>query len=181
MVQLNFDSSTVDPGNVSYECIPPGWYDAHIVQSQMKPTSNGNGQMLELEFDIISGPMSGRKVWDRLNLVNPSQEAMDIAQRTLSRICRSIGVVHVADSDDLHFKPMAIKVKISEGRVNKKTGETYDPSNEIKGYKPLENGAAAPSQQAATATTPAPAVQHAAPPPTQDAKPVMPWDKPKAS
>lgn len=180
MAEINFNAESVDPGQMSYEVIPPGWYQAQIVASEMRPTGDGAGQFLQLEFDILDGGLSGRKVWDRLNLDNPNSQAVEIAQRTLSRLCRAIGVMHVSDSEELHFKPMQIKVTVRPERTDSKTGKTYDPSNEIKGYKPLENGASpapAPQQQHSTA----PAAQHqAAPPPQQASRAAMPWDKAKA-
>ena len=145
-----FDANSVAPQQ-PIEALPPGDYPVQIVQSEMKPTKAGTGQFLWLEMDIIDGPAKGRKVWDRLNLINPNQQAQEIAQRTLSAICHATGQLSVSDSEQLHFKPLLAKVKV------RKREDTGEPSNEIGGYSPL-NGKAAPAQAQA------PATQSSAPP-----------------
>lgn len=92
MAQIAFDASGVEPA-APLELLPPGKYVAQIVQSEMQPTKLGDGQMLCLELDILEGPHRGRKLWDRLNLVNRSQQTMEIAQRTLSAICHAVGQI----------------------------------------------------------------------------------------
>jgi hypothetical protein len=126
---MTFDSTQVEP-NAPREIIPPGKYRAHIVASEMQATKNGNGQFLKLEFEILDGPQKGQKLWDRLNLFNPNQQAVEIAQRTLSAICRATGQATVQDSEQLHFKPLMMTVKVKQRQDN---GE---PSNEIGGYEP---------------------------------------------
>ena len=64
-----FDASQVEP-NTPYDVLPPGKYLAQIVASEMRPTKDGMGQYLFLEIDILEGHYAGRKLFDRLNLVN---------------------------------------------------------------------------------------------------------------
>ena len=145
----NFDATQVAP-SAPMETVPPGDYVVQIINSEMKSTKDNTGQFLWLEMDIIDGEFQGRKLWDRLNLVNNNAQAVEISQRALSAICHSTGVLNVQDSEQLHFKPMVASVKVKPPK-----GE-YDASNEIKGYKPL-NGAApvlAVRTQTATVSTP---------------------------
>ncbi len=157
MAQLGgtFDASQVDPSQ-PHETLPPGDYRVQIVNSEMRATKTGTGQYLWLEMDILDGPLAGRKLFDRLNLVNPNRQAEEIAQRTLSAICHAVGRMQVADSEELHFKPLLVKVAVG------KTGY-----NETKGYKPVANAAPAPRPafqppQAQQAPQPQPAQQPAA-------------------
>jgi hypothetical protein len=140
MAQLGgtFDANQVDPAG-TYEVLPPGDYKVQIVQSDMMNTKNGNGQYLWLEMDIVDGEYQGRKVWDRLNLVNPNQQAQEIAQKQLSAICHAIGVLSVQDSEELHFKPLIARVKV---RQRQDTGEN---TNDVSGYKPLDGQQPAPA------------------------------------
>ena len=39
----------------------------------------GTGSYLNLTFEILDGNYKGRKVWSRLNLDNPNQQAVQIA------------------------------------------------------------------------------------------------------
>ena len=128
MAELNFDSNDVEPtGN--FEPLPIGEFLVVISASEMKTTKNGKGKYLQLTYDVISeGEYKGRKVFDRLNLVNETEQAQEIAQRSLSAICRCVGVLHPKNSEELHDKPMVIKVGIRPA-----SGE-YQASNVVKGY-----------------------------------------------
>lgn len=140
MANLNFNANDVEP-STGFEIIPAGKYKAQIVNSEMEVTKSGNGQMLKLEFDIVDGQFSGRKLWVRLNLQNPNTQAVEIARRDLSAICHAVGVMALNDSEQLHFKPMTITVKVRpEG--NDKNGVWRDAQNEVRGYAPAQGGGA---------------------------------------
>jgi hypothetical protein len=152
MASLNgFNAADVEP-TADRGPLPAGTYTAAIVESQMKPTKAGTGEMLEIVLEVIDGEHKGRRVWDRLNLRNPSETAVDIAKRTLSAICRSVGVLTPKDSSDLHDRPLVITVvqEEYEGKV----------SNKVKGYR---------------AATPAPAP--AARTPAKPANAAAPWKR----
>ena len=133
-----FDAGTVDP-TTTYEPIPAGWYKAVFTESEEKPTKAQTGSYLQLSAEIIEGEFQGRKLIERLNLNNPNSTAVEIAQRTLSAICRAIGVMTPRDSTDLHDKPFMVKVKVKPGDGN------YGPSNELAGYEATNGGSAAPA------------------------------------
>lgn len=122
----HFDATSVAPRE-DFAPLPPGEYVAQITDSEMKPTSKG-GQRLELTFEVIDGPAKGRKVWANLNLDNPNPRAVEIAQRELSAICHAVGKLQVNDSQELHYKPLVIRVEIEE-----QLG--YSPKNVVKAYK----------------------------------------------
>ena len=65
MSTINFNANEVEP-STGYDPIPAGKYQAVITESEMKPTKTGNGQYLQLEFEIIEGEYKNRKVWARL-------------------------------------------------------------------------------------------------------------------
>jgi len=161
MAALNFDASQVEP-NAPIEVLPPGDYIVQIVGSEMKSTKDETGQMLWLEYDIIDGEFAGRKLWDRLNLVNKNAQAVEIAQRTLSAICRAVGKMAVSDSEELHFKPLIASVKVRPAGPDRNNVQR-EAQNEVKGYKPVNGGGvhAATPARAATPQTARP-VQAAA-------------------
>lgn len=142
----NFDASQVDP-LATYEVIPPGKYLAQIVASEMRVTKDGQGQYLWLELDILDGPLAGRKLSDRLNLVNNNPQTVEIAQRALSSICHACGRMQVKDSDELHLIPIFVDV-----RVKPPKGE-YGASNQVR-YLPREKQQA-PAVAARPQTAPA--------------------------
>ena len=106
-----FDATGIEP-TTGYDVLPAGKYRAQIVESEMRVTRNGMGQFLWLMLDIIEGPYQGRKLFDQLNLVNRNEQTVEIAQRTLSAICHAVGQVHVSDSEQLHFKPLIVTLKV---------------------------------------------------------------------
>jgi len=134
-----FNANEVEP-SASFEAIPAGKYIAAIVASEKKPTKAGTGSFLELTFQVLEGEYKGRKLWARLNLENPSTQAVQIARGELSAICRAAGVMQPRDSIELHNLPMQVTVKC------KKRDDTGELTNELKGY--AKKDTAAPQQQA---------------------------------
>jgi hypothetical protein len=159
-----FDAASVEP-NAPLEALPPGEYKVQILQSEMRPTKAGTGQMLWLDMEVLEGPLKGRHVYDQLNLINPNPAAEEIAQRTLSAICHAVGKLQVADSEELHFQPMLVRVAVQPNGYNA-----------VKGYKPVKQGAAATP---AAATGPTPAAPAAAPQarPAPAANATAPWKR----
>lgn len=159
-----FDANSVEPSN--FDVYPAGKYLSQIVSSEMRPTKDGRGQYLFLELDILEGPFAGRKLFDRLNLVNDNPDTVDIATRTLSSICRATGQMQVKDSEQLHLIPL-----IADVRVRPPKGQ-YGESNSIR-YLP-RNAAAAPATRAPVAYASAPAPATAPSPQPQPATPMAP-------
>ena len=131
----SFDTQNVEPMR-SFDPLPDGWYKAVISDTEERQTKSMTGSFLLLTIDIIEGEFRGRKVFDRLNLNNPNETAVQIAQRTLASVCNAVGVVNPQDSAELRDKPMMIKV------VVRPPENGYDASNDIKGYEPCEASAA---------------------------------------
>ena len=127
----NFNAEAIEP-NTSYEPIPAGWYQAIISSSEMKATRDGYGEYLSLTLQIIEGNYQNRLVFARLNLKNANDVAVDIAKKDLAAICRAVGVMSPQASEELHDKPLMIKVKVRAAQ-----GE-YDASNDVAGYKAVE-------------------------------------------
>ena len=149
-----FDASGIEP-NKPFEPLPAGRYVTQIVASEMRPTKDGSGQYLWVELDILEGEFAGRKLWDRLNLVNANPTAVEIAQRTLSAICHAVGRMQVRDSEDLHLIPLLADVKVKPPK------DGYDASNSVR-YLPLDDNrrqpaASRPAPASPPARTPQPA------------------------
>lgn len=127
MVSLEgFNAENVEP-NAPMSPVPAGDYLVVISGDKLKETKSGTGKYLEIEMQIVEEEYKGRKLWDRLNLWNPSQQASQIAQRTLSAICHAVGVLQPRDSSELHNKPLIVDVRCKEYQGN--------ITNEVKGYK----------------------------------------------
>jgi hypothetical protein len=95
--------------------------------------------------------------------VNRNEQTVEIAQRTLSAICHAVGQMHVGDSEQLHFKPLFVTLKV-EPAGKDKYGVHREARNKVSGYSAAKAGSTsvAPSQAAPPprpATTPAPATR----------------------
>lgn len=161
-----FDASAVEPGS-NYEVLPPGKYLGHIVASEMRPTKDGTGQYLYLELDILEGQYAGRRLFDRLNLVNANTDTVQIAQRTLSSICRAVNKMQVSNSEQLHLIPLTLDVRVRPPKG------MYGESNSIR-YLPRANAAAA---TAAAQFAPVPAQPIAQAPTNTPAANGLPWKR----
>lgn len=170
MALLNFNANTVEPTNETdeFKAIPAGEYKVEITGSEMNPTKNGDGERLSLTFKILEGPFSGRLLWEGLNLVNPSQKAVEIAQRTLSQICHATGRMNITDSSQLHGVPMLVKVIV---KSDSQYGDSDGNKNEIKSYK--NAGVATPGMGNAVQASP-----NVGAPPTAGAPSSAPWQAP---
>jgi len=127
-----FNAEEVEPQD-SFEPIPAGWYTCLITDSEMKATKNGQGEYLQLRLEVSEGDYENRVLFDRLNLSNPNQTAVEIAQRQLSAICRAVGVMQPKDSSDLHDVPLRVKISV------RPASDGYDASNEVKAYDAAES------------------------------------------
>jgi hypothetical protein len=144
-----FDATGIEPAR-PFDVLPPGRYVAQIVASEMRVTKDGMGQYLWLELDVLEGPCRGRKLFDRLNLVNGNPQTVEIAQRTLSAICHATGRMQVQDSEELHLIPLLADVRVQPPKNG------YGETNRIR-YLPLESAqkpAPAPAAPVRSATSP---------------------------
>ena len=141
-----FDASSVEPSS-NYDVLPPGKYLGQIVASEMRATKDGTGQYLYLEVDILEGQYAGRKLFDRLNLVNANPDTVEIAKRTLSSICRAVGKLQVSNSEQLHLVPMTLDVRVRPPKG------MYGESNSIR-YLPRGGASATASPPAPSFTPP---------------------------
>lgn len=148
-----FDANHVEPMG-SFDPLPAGKYVAAIVSSDYKTTKAGDGQFLELVFQVLEGEHQGRQLWVRLNLRNANPTAVKIAQAELSSICRAVGVMQPQDSAQLHDIPLAIHVKV------RKRSDTDEPENVIRKYEPRQ--AAQPAANVPKSSVP-PWKRHAPP------------------
>ena len=169
-----FDASGIEPAK-PFEVLPPGRYTAQIVDSDMRITKDGMGQQLYVEIDVLEGPHQGRKLFDRLNLVNANPQTVEIAQRTLSAICHATGRMQVQDSEELHLIPFIAVVQVKPPKNG------YGESNKVR-YLPIERAA----KLAGTVAPPAPPVSPVPPAPapaTPQARPAgagftsAPWKR----
>lgn len=135
-----FDATKVEP-NQGRRLFPAGNYRVCIVSSEKKPTKSGSA--IFLKFQFLDGPLQNKGFTECLNLWNPSQKAVEIAQGTLSAIARAVNVLQVTDTSQLHNKAMLVTINVNEDENGNKVNKFY--------YKPAQ--VAAPAAFAAAGTS----------------------------
>ncbi len=125
MANLPGGFNAADHGEMAdFSPLQDGDYLFQVTASEMVLTKKAKearnpslGQFLKLTMDVIDGKMKGRKIWRNLNLINPSADAVKIANEELATLARAMGVTGaITDSQQLHGKPFVAKVKIQKGK-----------------------------------------------------------------
>lgn len=135
--------------------IPIGEYIAQIIKSPRVENSKKTGFFIALSWKILSINQQGREHIDRLNLWNPSEKAVKIANKAANSISKACGKVGSKDSEEWH----GIPVKLTFTKVK----DTADGSTDISKYEavvdpgaldlgPSESSQAAPVEPTKPAT-----------------------------
>ena len=95
-----FDTNSVEPQG-DYQVVPPGNYPVSIDKAEVKTTKNGNGHYLEVTMTILDGTCKKRKLWDRINIQNPSQQCTEIGLRSLAALGQSLGIAKLSAVEQL--------------------------------------------------------------------------------
>lgn len=150
MVALPNSFNTADVGDDEYEVIQPGEYEAMIIESEMKATKDQTGAYVQLKIQL----KNGRILFERLNIQNKNEKAVEIAYRTLKKICEAVGKTSIKDTTELHNKRFLAVVEVEKGKPYMKDGVEKDgrDQNAIKAYKQL-GGAAEPASGNAASST----------------------------
>ena len=140
MAELIFNGANQEAMD-DFSVVPAGVYNAQIVKTEIKPTKAGTGQLLKAQFKIIDGRFKGRIIFTQYNVANPNQTAVNISMKQIKTLCDAIGIVNFNDTNELHGKPMSIKVSVSPANP------PYGESNEIKFYDKYKGVAEEPAPQ----------------------------------
>lgn len=168
--QVNQQALEDQRGN--YDPIPAGWYTVIVDESEVRTNKAGSGQYIWMSFRVIDGEFNGRKVFTRFNVVNANPQAQEIGHRELSRLTAAVGLPGFNDTQELHGKPLQIKVK-----VRKDLSGRYPDDNEVSGFRSVaeaQGAGVAPAAPAAPAWAGAPQQPWAAAPAAPMAPPAAP-------
>lgn len=143
MPTFDFDvSSYVDDRPSTFEPLAPGEYTAMVSASDLKDTKAGTGQYIELVIDIIDGPSAGRKIWERLNIVNPNKQAEDISRIALNRLLVACGKPDAKDTESIHDVPFKLILDIDRKDPTRNKVITYKPAQSLSAPRMVTNFAA---------------------------------------
>jgi|TARA_Y100000310_G_scaffold155048_2_gene154530 hypothetical protein len=156
MGTINFDASTVEPqGDQAFDPMPPGWYHATIINSDMLVGKSPDaGEMLRLTVEIDGNhhaEYASRQVFHYMCINHKSEQTRYIARAQLSAICHATNTLELEDSDQLLGANILARLKIRPAR------DGYEASNDVASYAAID------SQKTMRAPKPAPAVRKPTP------------------
>ncbi len=156
----------------SYDTLPAGKYYAQAISAEIKDTKAGDGKVLTFTFEILDGQFEKRRIWERLNYINPNATTQEIARKSLGRFAHAIGLKAYSSADDFLFQPVIIDVGIRAGTNG------YSDSNNVRRYISVDGDS---NTSAPAPAAPAGAETRAATPPalraaTKASGASRPWD-----
>ena len=163
-----FDPSTVEPQG-DFPVVPPGKYPVLTGVAEVCATKKGTGHYIKLPMTILDGPCKSRKLFDNINIDNPSQECVEIGLRTLSALAQAIGLQAVTDTDQLSNQVVIAHVKVKDDQNSIRTYSS--PGGVAPPTAPTPTPASTP-----TATHAAPAVSNSLVQPNPNS-PNLPWEQ----
>lgn len=101
-----------------FSSIPKGDYIVKVTKSEYGANSKKTGHKLAITLEVQNKDHKGHKVFVNLNLDNPSETAVEIANNELATICDAIGKASIKDTDELMGKLMIVTLGV-DGDQNK--------------------------------------------------------------
>ena len=199
-MQFNFDATQFEPNKGGQDVFEDGEYAFQITDSKVRENKKKDGHIMELTAKCIEEGFAGKIYVIRLNVSNPSAQAVEIAMGDLSAISHVTGVLQWNDTQQLHGKPF--RMRLVKTTWKNEQGEDRH-GNDCKGFLDMagnppgqaaQSGGGAPSapgggapsapptppqQQPVQQETPAapPVQQEQAAPPAPPTGATPPWQK----
>lgn len=114
--QENFDKNSAEPLG-DFKLLPAGQYLVTIDTSEVRATKAKNGHLIYLEMKILEGEFKGQKIFDRINIDNPSEDAVAMGKRTLRALTDAANINGFNDTSQLIDKTVVAHVKV-DGEYN---------------------------------------------------------------
>ncbi len=132
-----FKPAEVEEVSGDFSPLPKGLYAVTITESEIKPTSNGNGTLLTLKLVVDEGKYRNRILFDNLCVQHTNLTAQGIAQTRLKQICEAVSVKKLQDTSQIHDKALMVNLDVEFDKFQSdKTGQQAF-RNSFKGYQPL--------------------------------------------
>lgn len=113
--------------------LPPDKYTALITGIEKKDTKAGDGAYLNVELTITTQGHQGRKIFDKITIVNKNQQAVQIGMKKLATLSEAAGYAgdnaKKVTASMLANKEIGIATKIV-------SDETYGDRAEVARYLP---------------------------------------------
>lgn len=119
-----FDLNEVPPMD-DFIPVPPGNYTCQIAGAEIKETKSRTGHGLTFSLTVLDGPHAGRKVFDFINIANPSQVCQKMGRSVFAALSKACGIVKQRNESfpvaELNGKVVVAHVKVKDDRNNVRT------------------------------------------------------------
>jgi hypothetical protein len=89
------------PKETTREALPAGVYISLLDKAEIKTTKAGDGQYIDCQFRVVDGQHKGRSFFDKINISNPSQQAVEIGLARLNTILTIGGLNQCGSTEEL--------------------------------------------------------------------------------
>lgn len=161
-----FGTDSVAPQE-DYALLPPGKYVVSIDKSEVKQTKRMDGHYLELTMCVLEGKYRNRKLWDRINIDNPSQTCVQIGLSVLAAIGRALQLPKLLEAAQLVSGVLVAHVKVKGDQNEIRTYSSVASYREEQAKQPVEMAASAAGPVAGPVTQ-APVARSAEEPAVQE-------------
>ena len=126
---IPFDPNAYEPSK-GFEVLPPGKYTCLIEGAELKDTKAGTGKYIKVTLSVLGeGDHKNRKLFDNINIFNPSEDCQRMGIAQLSSLGRAAECYPVNDTVDLVGKIVVAVVKV------KKREDTGEDANTVRTYE----------------------------------------------
>lgn len=126
-----FDFNNAEDTKPAKTVLPKGVYNVEITSAEDAVSKNGHS-MFKLEFTVINGPHSGRKLWNNYiyKMASGESKATAITASAIKSMCKCAGrEASFREIQDLLGMKVTVSTKIS-------SDPTYGDKAEISFFKP---------------------------------------------
>jgi hypothetical protein len=125
-----FDTGSVEPQG-DFQLIPPGKYLVVFDDAEIKQTKAGTGHYLKLTMTFLDGEYRNRKLWDNINVQNPSAECVEIGLRKLAAVGVAIGEPVLKDTAQIVGKKCIAHIKVKDEQNQIRTYSSCAEKSEL--------------------------------------------------
>lgn len=124
MARLNANLANYESQD-GFDCLPPGWYQATVIDSEIK--DGPKGPYINWTWQIEG---KSNRVWDVMSLANDvSMQRL----KTMATCCGHKNPNYIADTEELHGMRCNIRLKVESDPDGR-----YENKNKITAFKKAE-------------------------------------------
>jgi hypothetical protein len=134
-----------EPPKSDFDLITPGWYEAEVIDSEVRNSASSGNDYLNLTYMIVGAGEGGdpqfieRRVWQVLSIYHPTEKTRNRSLADLKSIAAASGLDGYDDTDDVVGSRLQVEIGTQVSKDPR-----YDDKSVVKGYQTSNHVAAAP-------------------------------------